>query len=296
MRLLPVPRQSGFSLNGYFIWCGSLIKVGRVFHLFTSRWPEETGFPGGYLSHSEIVRAVSDNPLGPYAFQGVVLKGRGGAWWDGQMCHNPKIVRWSNTFILYYIGSAIGGRLRKIGYARATSIAGPWQRLEHPLPLGEDANNPAPYIQADGSILLAYRDRELRMHMAQASKFNDAYRGIAKNIFPEGRLEDPDLFFMDGRYHLVMEDNKGVLTGAVGHGGHLVSADGIHWQRYDPVEAYTRTIVWNDGSETIAERRERPELFNTDADGKGNGRPTHLITSVLIGGKTSCLIQPVAPL
>jgi hypothetical protein len=212
------------------------------------------------------------------------------------MCHNPKIVRVGERYVLYYIGSAPGSKLRKVGYAWAPSIEGPWSRADAPLPLGEDANNPAPYVHKDGSILLAYRDLRLHMHVARANAFDGAYQVIAEDIYPQGALEDPDLFFHQSAYHMVVEDNRGILTGAVRHGGHLVSADGVHWAPADPVKVYTHTIAWTDGTTTTATRRERPELFNENAPIKGNGEPTHLVTGVLVGDQSWCLVQPIAPL
>ena len=295
-RLLPVPRDAGFRMEGFFVWCGSVIKAEGAYHLFVSRWPESTQFPNGYRTHSEIVRATADNPVGPYTFEEIVVSGRGGDYWDGQMCHNPKIVKAGNTFVLYYIGSPCGASLRKVGYAWAPSVRGPWVRLDRPLPLGEDANNPAPYVHADGSVLLAYRDLKLEMHVARAHAYDGEYKIIATNIFPGGKLEDPDMSFRDGMYHMVVEDNVGVLTGSVRHGGHLVSRDGVHWRKHDPVKVYTHTIQWSDGSSVTATRRERPELFNDNAQCKGNGEPTHLLTGVLIDGKTWCLVQAIAPI
>lgn len=294
-RLLKVPVASGFRQEGYFVWCGSLIRAGGRYHLFASRWPESTGFPEGYRDHSEIVRATAERAIGPYRFAEVVVAGRGGAWWDGRMCHNPKIVRIGGTYVLYYIGSACGSGLRKVGYAWAPAVEGPWTRSEQPIPLDEDANNPAPYVHADGSVLLAYRDRGLQTHLARAPSFHGPYHVLARNIFPAGRLEDPDLFCRDGEYHMVMEDNQGLLTGHVRFGGHLVSRDGITWRPHACRTVYTHTIEYEDGTAFTAERRERPELFSDRPEGKGDGEPTHLITGVLSQGKTWCLVQPIAP-
>lgn len=80
---------------------------------------------------------------------------------------------------LFYIGSAHGSPLRKVGYAWSKSITGPWQRLDRPLPLGEDHNNPAPYVHEDGRVLLAFRNRELHMHIASADAWNGEYRIVA---------------------------------------------------------------------------------------------------------------------
>jgi hypothetical protein len=121
------------------------------------------------------------------------------------------------------------------------------------------------------------------------------YHVLAADIFPARRLEEPDLFFLDGEYHMMMEDNAGVLTGSVRHGGHLASLDGLDWSRHAPVKVYTPAIEWADGTTSIAERRERPELFNADAAVKGNGDPTHLVTAVLHEGESCCILQPIAP-
>jgi hypothetical protein len=289
-------------MDGYFVWCGSLIRAEGRFHMFASRWPRDTGFPDGYRRHSEIVRAVSDVPEGPYEFREVVLAGRGGDWWDGRMCHNPKILRIGDRYVLFYNATDLSGRLlhgkhpyRQIGYADAPSIRGPWRRLDRPLPLGEDTNNPAPYVHDDGCVLLVYRDWALRMYIAKAPAYDGDYQVVARDFFEEGRLEDPDLYVVDGQYHMVMEDNQAKLTGHERHGGHLVSRDGIHWQRADDVHVYTHDIAFKDGTRFTAERRERPEMFNANAEVKGRGEPTHLATGVFHGGAAWNVVQRIAP-
>jgi len=304
-RLLPIPNNSGFRQDGYFIWCGSIIRVGDQYHLFASRWPEGTGDPDdlvgsldGYRLHSEIVHAIADNPIGPYQFKDVALGGRGGDHWDGQSCHGPKILKVGNRFVLYYQGIACNASRRKIGYAWATDIDGPWQRCDHEIPLTEDANNPAPCIRPDGSVLMAYRTwshqtSNMALHVVRADAFDGDYEPVAQNIFPAGDLEDPDLYFANGHYHMIMEDNGGTLTGGVRYGGHMVSADGIEWTPHDPVKVYTHDLKWADGTSWTATRRERPDMFN-DRDGvKGSGHPTHLITGVLHQGHSWCVVQEI---
>jgi hypothetical protein len=36
----PAVKQGGFKMDGYFLWCPSVIKVGNTYHMFASRWPE----------------------------------------------------------------------------------------------------------------------------------------------------------------------------------------------------------------------------------------------------------------
>lgn len=292
-RLLPSPRNAGFQMEGFFVWGGSMIRVDDTYHLFASRWPAETEFPDGYRSHSEIVRAISKDPVGPFRFEEIVVSGRGGDWWDGKMCHNPKIVKSGETFVLFYIGSAVGSDLRKCGYATATSMSGPWIRREDPLPFGEDHNNPAPYVHDDGRVLIVYRDRDLHMFAAAADSFDGRYEILASDLFPGIKIEDPDLHFFDGRYHMVVEDNVGAMTGHVRHGAHFVSDDGIGWSAHDPIRVYTHTLSWDDGTATEADRRERPEFFNANAARKGDGPPTHLLTGVKVGNRTWCHVQAI---
>src|SRR5687768_17185985 len=80
-----VPRDGGFRMPGYWVWCGSVIKGddGR-YHMFASRWPKDLTFHPGWMTNSEIVRAVAERPEGPYQFQQVVLPARGAEYWDGR--------------------------------------------------------------------------------------------------------------------------------------------------------------------------------------------------------------------
>src|SRR5438552_883262 len=35
--LLPAPKNGGFTMDGYILWCSSVIKVGDTYHMFASR-------------------------------------------------------------------------------------------------------------------------------------------------------------------------------------------------------------------------------------------------------------------
>ncbi len=83
-RMLPAPVGGGFRMEGYWVWCGSVIKgEDNRYHMFASRWPKSQPMHPGWLSLSEIVRASSDTPEGPYQFEEVVLPARGAEYWDG---------------------------------------------------------------------------------------------------------------------------------------------------------------------------------------------------------------------
>ena len=71
-KLLPAPMDGGFKMDGYWVWCGSVIKGDDgKYHMFASRWPKPPGFGPYWLTNSEIVHAISDKPAGPYKFSDV---------------------------------------------------------------------------------------------------------------------------------------------------------------------------------------------------------------------------------
>jgi hypothetical protein len=292
-RLQPVPRDSGFRMAGYWVWDGSVIKVGDTYHLFASRWPKGHPFPEDYRTHSQIVRATAKNPLGPYAFQEVVLGARPGGYWDSAICHNPYIKRVDDTFVLFYLGS--DGRttmanhrlpLRRIGFATAASITGPWHRSDRPI-TETDSNNPAAVIENDGSVKLLYRDTDLHVFIATAPGYAGPYTVRNSDVWPAARLEDFDFFRAGGRYRFIAEDNVGKVTGHERWGTVFVSDDGINgWRPDGTAPAYDHEIRYTDGSVLHCERRERPQLIIE------HGAITHLITSVYDGQDTWA--QPVS--
>ncbi|MFW6155594.1 MAG: glycoside hydrolase family protein [Planctomycetota bacterium] len=184
-RIQPAPIGGGFAMDGYWVWCGSVIRGddGR-YHMFASRWPGDEPYLH-WAVRSEIVRASSDTPEGPFTFEQVVLGARDGVdAFDARMAHNPAITRCGDTYLLFYTGSTFDGPTpsagdpawqpdrrwqqswhnKRIGLAIATSIAGPWTRPTEPvLPVNPDGwdsvitSNAAPCVHADGSVLLLYK-------------------------------------------------------------------------------------------------------------------------------------------
>lgn len=291
-RIGPVSRVSGLAMDGWFVWCGAVIKVDGAYHLFASRWPEATKFPEGYRANSEIVRATAAQPEGPYQFQEVVIGRRAPGKWDGGMAHNPAIYRTGDTFVLYYNASAVGSRHRQIGIATARTITGPWERREQPLDLGlaSDANNPAACFEPDGRVKLIWRTSDLRVCISTARTYAGPYQVANANVWPAARLEDFFFFKSGGEYHLVCEDNAGKVTGHERWGAHLVSRDGINdWRPWTAPVAYDHTILWREGGHFEPRRRERPWLLLE------GGAITHLFTAVYDGVRTWNQPVPVVP-
>jgi len=315
-RMLAAPRNGGFRMDGYWVWCGSVIKGedGR-FHMFASRWPKYLPMHPGWIIGSEIVRAVSDTPEGPYKFQEVVLPASGAEYWDGRMTHNPHIKKHNDTYILFYTGSThpfpdvepgesydlkdsrciVGRSNKRVGIAISNSVLGPWKRFDQPIlpvrPGKYDSyltSNPAPCIHEDGSVLLIYKSRryegfsygKMTIGIAKAEHYEGPYRVVTESpVFPPDKfhIEDPFIWQTENGYELIAKDMDGSACGEKYGGIHAVSRDGLEWNIMQGVKAYSRKVVWDDGTEQIMGNLERPFLLFQD------GKPTHLFAATADG-------------
>lgn len=210
-RLLPAPRPGAFQMEGYWVWGSSVIKgEDNLYHMFVSRWPQHLPFHPGWMIASEIVHALADRPEGPYRFSEVALPARGAQYWDGRSTHNPKITKYKDTHVLFYMGSthpfadvkagdklapeseyaAVGRSNKRIGIATSKSPFGPWERRDAPV-LDAKPNtfysfltsNPAPWIHEDGSVLLLFKSRAYKDTFPYHSSM---HIGVAKAPHYEG--------------------------------------------------------------------------------------------------------------
>lgn len=311
-RLLPAPVGGGFAMDGWWVWCGSVVRGedGR-WHMFAARWPMNYPMFQGYTVRSEIVRAVADSPEGPYTFAEVVLAPRGEDYWDGRMTHNPTICRCGDKFLLFYIGSTFPGpvpgpddvhsgkaaelsalswRNIRIGLATAKSVLGPWARRDTPILLPRpgqwdhyNTSNPAPCVHSDGSVSLIYRSSSeetgMRLGFARARQSDGPYVRVQDGPLRFNArgidlvMEDPFLWHNGAELEMLAKDCNGKLTGEKGAGAHARSADGVDWCFSDPPQAYSRRVLWSDGRETVQGSLERPFLLFQD------GEPTHLFAA-----------------
>lgn len=189
-RLGVAPVDGGFQMEDYWVWGSSVIKgEDGLYHMFVSRWPKNYIFHPGWMVASEIVHAVSETIEGPYRFSEVALPARGAQYWDGRSTHNPKIMKYKDTYVLYYMGSThpfedvqepeklsltseyatLGRANKRIGIATSKSPYGPWERRDQPI-LDTKPNtfysfltsNPAPWINEDGSVVLVFKARKYK--------------------------------------------------------------------------------------------------------------------------------------
>ncbi|CAH0122318.1 MULTISPECIES: glycoside hydrolase family protein [unclassified Paenibacillus] len=316
-RLLPAPVGGGYREEDYYIWCGSCIRGedGR-YHLFASRWRKELGFGVNWLFNCEIVRAASSTPEGPYQFEEVVLGRRERSMFDGMNQHNPQIQYWNGTYYLYYMGTTYGGPIpgpgdpissergtevwnnKRIGLATSQSVFGPWTRMDRPLleprPGKWDCTvttNPAVAILQDGTTYMIYKSREyagatLQLGVAVADRPSGPFRRLSDEpIFrfadADLHVEDPFLWHDGNLFHLLIKDDykndSNGLTGEWGAGVYATSADCLEWTIHPDPKAYSRTVVWDDGTVKEMCNLERPFLLFQD------GVPTHLFAATGIG-------------
>lgn len=319
----PAPVNGGFKMEGYWIWCGSVIKgEDDKYHMFASRWPKNIPMHPGWVTSSEVVRAVSDTPEGPYEFGEVVLPARGPQYWDGRSTHNPRIMKHGDKYILYYMGSThpfaeeqvtedldlhnpitiVARTNKRIGVATADSVYGPWERPNKPVmetrPDKMDSllvSNPSPILNPDGSVNMIYKSRPyleepqdgyyhgfMALNVASAPKYDQPHTALRDEaILDLGNriVEDPFVWKDEEGFHLIAKDMSGEICGEVHGGMYAFSKDFINWEVAEGEKSYSRTVLWDDGTERFMGQLERPfilfedgvatHMFFATADGSG---------------------------
>mgnify|MGYP001548086433 CR=1 FL=1 len=311
-RIGPAPLGGGFRDDDYWIWCGSVIRDDAgMYHMFASRWSKDVPFTPNWLTHSRVVRAVSETPAGPYRYVEDILSPRGAEYWDGRMTHNPTIHRCGDTYLLFYTGSTFEApipaagpaddatrlearRNQRIGLATAPSAAGPWTRMDAPIlaprPGKWDAlmtTNSAPCVLENGNVLLLYKSTgtesgPIQYSVAFADHFSGPYRRLLEEPLVWGGMtdtpyEDAYIWHQDGAYWMLFNDMTGAFTGEHHAGALATSSDGIHWSLAPEPKAYSRTILWDNGTQTEQGSFERPQLLIE------NGVPTYLFAATADG-------------
>jgi len=262
--LEPAVKNGGFEMDGYVLWCSSVVKVGDTYNMFCSAWPGHKTANGwtyslnDWTSQSECVRATSTNLFGPYTFQGVVLQKRPDNW-DNTRVHNVKIVRDGDKYLIFYINSA-----NETGYAVSDSVTGPWTRLNQPV---IRASNPAPLVRADGSLYVFCRlvKGNVRCAVAfTATNYSATYSPVSgiENLLPNGaELEDPTIWWANNQYNILVNDFNGHATGIKKAGAQYFSKDGVHYTLVSREPVFTKTVPFDDGTSETFSRRERPFVY-----------------------------------
>ncbi|MFP4281467.1 MAG: glycoside hydrolase family protein [Opitutales bacterium] len=263
--LRPVPETAFFSMEGYYLWDPSVIKVGDTYHLFCSRWKvDEKGMEGWRFSH--VIRATSKSLFGPYAFQEVVLH-PGSHPWATRMIHNPKVTKVGEQYLLYHLGDPGWAT----GFAFASAITGPWEPVKKPIFKG---NNPAILLRDDGSAYAVtkfkperHKDGRWDAYMAawEAPAINGPYKRIAEgNRLPGNfELEDPTIWWANDQYNVICTDWEAKVTGVEKAPVYYTSNDGVHYTLYSqiPLIEPVPGIKKENGKFRAIDKFERPEVY-----------------------------------
>lgn len=310
-KLGKAPTAGSLKMDDYWIWGGSVIKGedGR-YHMFATRWSKLLTFTH-WATNAEIIRASADNPTGPFAFEEVVLGARDPGYWDGCSIHNPTIHKCRDTFLLYYSAQTFSEPMptadnqaiwgdkcsleawnnQRIGVAYASSVKGPWTRLDAPVlePRpdkwdGIITTNPTVSVKPDGSVLMIYKSISLpyagkrlpckfRFGVAQAEHFLEDYKRMREKPlfenFGKYDFEDPYMWFNGDSYEMVCKDMNGACGGEEEAGVYLTSNDGIQWNVPESPKAYSLVVNWDNGETSKLGKLERPQLLIE------KGQPTH---------------------
>ncbi|MEX0314629.1 MAG: glycoside hydrolase family protein [Allomuricauda sp.] len=287
-----ITKENIFRSQDYYNWGSSIIKgKDGLYHLFYSRWKREYGFYA-WLTHSEVAHAVSKNPYGPWEYKETALQGRGGNRWDAITAHNPKIKYFEGKYFLYYIGTHLSGKsyteadliqTAKVGYSHpnwkilrpnqrtgvavASSLNGPWKRVENPIiepsgPITTLTVNPAIAQSADGSYYLIVKGdkpNEKRFIRNQA---------IAISKTPVGPFEiqeKPVIDYLDTEDMSMWYDTKRNRFYGIYHAhsylGLITSKNGLDWEPAVEKEVMVKSIPQKNGSSIKPDRMERPFIY-----------------------------------
>ncbi len=261
-----VPKNGGFSMEGYHVWCGTVVKgEDGKYHHFSSCWEEKYGFGHNWLLRCRIAHSISDIPEGPYKFHSFLFEEeRDYSYFDARNQHCPSIKYHDGTYYLYYFGTTFGGDIppndgvitegrfteiwnnKRIGVATSKSVYGPWKRQDKPLLQPRDARywdctnttNPSAAIMPDGKTYMIYKSRTnadapLQLGIAVADKPDGKFERISdKPIFqfenPNWFVEDPYIWYENGRFCLLMKDDfRDESGGLTGEWGAGVYAESL---------------------------------------------------------------------
>lgn len=253
--VIPRDIQNGIEDSKYSYWGGNIIhgKDGKE-HLFVCRWNESEPRGHSVWWKSEVVHAISDDPIGPYTVKDIIGKG-----------HNPEIYQTKD-------GIWIIGVMHDKAY-KSKSLNGPWTEIKPSFNfMGEVLNktNRTYILQEDGTIFMMNKNGFLFESKKGIENFTQIKQ---KSVYPKIRgahLEDPVIWKDEVQYHYVVNDWKGRKA------YYLRSPDGINW-KLDPGYAYDPSIMNHvDGSNEGWYKFERPKVRQDKY-----GRATHMNFAVI---------------
>jgi hypothetical protein len=273
----PIQGAYGYSPN-VTSWGGNPIFVDGQYHLYVAEMVNHCGLCN-WIQNSRVIHATSNDLFGPYKFSEQAL----GVW-----AHNPQVVVDNSTkpevYLLFHIGTGEGGNPVRCGnndfpssneefnypeylasgvLHSASSPNGPWTP-QNPPGLG-GCNNPAPYVFANGSIVVTctWNSYKAQSWKGPWTRVNFNFHGDAG----AGTWEDPFIWY-DYRHNVwkllshVYPSGGNYWDRVAGYG---YSPDGSNWTRF-PSQPYDHLVALSNGQTLALTTRERPKIF-FDKDG-----------------------------
>jgi hypothetical protein len=255
--VMPRDPQNGVedqTMKQWNYWDGQVVKgPDGKYNLFASRWDQAKGHSG--WGGAKAIRGVSDNPLGPYADQGLLWPDN-----EGGKGHNVTALALPGGGYAVMVSET-----RPCDVFMSRTVDGPWvyQGTIKIDPNGfaapARATNDSPMVRPDGSIEIVERHGII---MISKDGIMGPYKVQGPGIWgtvpglPKRNLEDPVIWYSGGLYHIVVNcwsDRKAY---------HLTSPDGIsNWTNrglaYDPDANFIR---YTDGTVNHWNKIERPSV------------------------------------
>ena len=302
--------SKGYNNETQASWGGNVIFADNKWHLFVAQMKNGCSLDD-YSSNSEIIRAESDNPEGPYKYANIVIPA---------FAHNPTIrITPEGSYLIYFIYNPgvtpknctsasnleneqkIYHELKNknttsfeetsIFIANSSSIYGPWDisPLYFTNPHESDLlncsfTNPSPLIFEDSKVYLTFtagycQDGLETLGVAFADTWEGPYKILTMNpILPKPficlshmQYEDPFMYKNKRGFHLMIHS---MCPSGFWNSAHAFSKDGINWGISSHMP-YSYFSWYKDEGFIIFFRKERPQLI---LDEEGN--PLYLVNGV----------------
>lgn len=246
--------ENGIEDPAWSYWCSSVHREpDGIYHMFVTRWPEDDPRGHNAWPQSEVVRATSTSPAGPFVFKEEIGKGH------NVMCYRAK----DGTYVLYVINGAYSSK----------SVDGPWTKYDLQYDLRGmpkvPMSNHTFTRREDGSVLMVSRGGHVWISVDGLKPFRKI---TSVSLYPQipGEFEDPVVWRDDVQYHLIVNDWKGRTA------FYLRSSDGVNWN-WDEGKAYDIGVVRhpNGGGENW-HKLERPNVLQDE-----HKRATHLYLAAM---------------
>lgn len=285
---LSVPSYASFRREDGYVWCVSTCKGSDMkYYLLYSFWHKKEGYDA-WVTHSKILCAVSDSPLGPFTGTGLALDGAGKGW-DADVTHNPCVIEENGIYYMYYMGTRKGDgwwgyrNNQRIGVAYASHPQGPWMRFDEPcIDVSLDSwdclmtSNPSVTKGADGRFYMMYKGvgqgkmpqgGAVSVGMAVADSPLGPWHKYKNNpVFANPNnpwtMEDPCIWYQGNRFWGLIKDFQGYFTGGEpGAVGLFESPDGFNWSFSESSVHISLELLWENGEKQRLKRLERPNIF-----------------------------------